>query len=258
MARARRPRKPAEFRVIERGDVFFFYRPRVERNAPRGEDDVQRFLVVLAPDAERRFRLLTVGRKKLPGASAQARERNWGFVLRVARSPEELEDELRGYRYDTKTRGRRDQPSARPAGAGRYAIARHGAHSHLAYVLARPRVPGPVQRELGIEAASSLIVAVRNPDWPTPPTARAGLAPEAEAFYPDELRAAFRGRRWAALDPRHLDREGAEVVFVGTGEAPEAEIGARLEEDEPDDVLRLFGLDAESHPLAPLSSGEWA
>ncbi len=256
--RPRGPRRPAEVRVAERGDVFFFYRPRVERNAPRGEDDVQRFLVVLAPEGAPRFRLVTVGRKRLPGASERARERNWGWVMKVAGAPEELEGDLRGYRYETKTRGVRDQPAARPAGEGRYVIARHGAHTHLAYALARPEVPGPVQRELGIEASASLVVAVKNPHWPTPPGANAGLAPEVEAFYPEALQAAFRGRRWAALEPGHLDREGAELVLVGTREEPEAELGLRLEAEEPDDVLGLFGLDPADHPVAPLFRGDWA
>jgi hypothetical protein len=244
--------------VTERGAVFFFYRPRVERDAPRSERDVQRFLAVLAPDAGERFRLVAVGRKHLPGASRLARERNWAWVMKVAGSAAELELELRGYQYDTKTRGRRDQPAARPAGAGRYAIARHGAHTHLAYALARPAAPGPVQRELGIEPSASLVAAVKNPHWPTPPDVNAGLAPEAEAFYPAPLQAAFRGRRWAALEPAHLDREGAELVLVGTQEPLGAELGIRLEDEEPQDVLDLFGLDPARHPVAPLFSGEWA
>lgn len=261
MARSRRPRapaRPAEVRVAERGDLFFFYRPRVERHAPRGERDVQRLLVVLAPDGGARFRLVTVGRKHLPGATRLGRERNWAWGMKVAGSPEELELELRGYQYETKTRGHRDQPSARPAGAGRYAIARHGAHAHLAYALARPAPPGPVQRELGILASASLVAAVKNPHWPTPPGVDAGLSPEAEAFYPAPLQATFRGRRWAALEPAHLDREGAELVLVGTRELPEAELGIALETEEPEDVLGLFGLDPARHPVAPLFSGEWA
>jgi hypothetical protein len=178
--------------------------------------------------------------------------------MRVAGSPEELGAELRGYRYATKTRGVRDQPAARAAGEGRYAIARHGAHTHLAYALARPAIPGPVQRDLGIEAAASLVVAVKNPHWPTPPGATAGLAPEAEAFFPEALQAAFRGRRWAALEPAHLDREGAELVLVGTREAPDEALGIRLEAEEPEDVLGLFRLDPARHPVAPLFRGDWA
>lgn len=261
MARSRRSRRaarPAEVRVAERGGLFFFYRPRVEQDAPRSELDVQRFLVVLAPDEGARFRLVTVGRKHLPGATRLTRERNWAWVMKVAGAAAELELDLRGYAYDTKTRGRRHQPAARPAGAGRYAIARHGAHAHLAYALTRPEVPGPVQRDLGIEAAASLVVAVKNPHWPTPPGVNAGLSPDAEACYPPPLQATFRGRRWAALEPGHLDREGAEVVLVGTREAPAEELGIALGGEEPEDVLGLFGLDPARHPVAPLLSGEWA
>jgi hypothetical protein len=240
-----------EAQVVERGDVFFFYRPRVEQHAPRGEDDVQRLLVVLAPDGRRVLRLVTIGRKHLPTVSAKRRERNWGFVMKVAGAPEDLELELRGHRYLTKTRGEREQPSARPAGEGRYAIARHGGHTHLAYALARPGEPGEVQRELGIEASASFVVAVKNPWWPTPARANAGLAPEAEAAYPDDVQAAFRGRRWAPLDPAHLDREGAEVVLVGTGEDPDEELGIELDPAERSgDVFRRLGLDPERHPVA--------
>ncbi len=246
-------------RVTERGDVFFFYRPRVEQHAPRGEDDVQRLLVVLAPDGRSRFRVVTIGRKHLPSGSRSVPERNWGWVMKVGGSPEDVEAELRGYEYETKTRGHRDQPSARPAGEGRYAIARHGAHAHLAYALAHPEAPGEVQRDLGIEGSASFVVAVKNPWWPTPPGSNAGLAPEAEASYPDDLQAAFRGRRWAALEPGHLDREGAEFVLVGTREEPDADLGLRLEaEPDPEDVLGLFGLDPARHPVAPLFRGDWA
>ena len=36
--------------VLERGDIFFFYRPRVGVEQVRSLDDVQRFFVVLRPD----------------------------------------------------------------------------------------------------------------------------------------------------------------------------------------------------------------
>jgi hypothetical protein len=242
--------------VTERGDVFFFFRPKVERYFPRGERDVQRFLAVLAPDGRRLFRLVTVGRKRLPGASRTARDRNWGWVMKVGSCAEDVVDELRGYAYDTKTRGRRNQPAARPAGEGRYAIARHGAHAHLAYALAQPAAPGHVQRELGIEGTASFVVAVKNPWWPTPSGSPGGLAPEAEALFPQELQDGFRGRRWAPLEPGHLDREGAELVLVGTREDP-TDLGIRLD-DEPEDVRELFGLDPGTHPVAPLFDGEWA
>jgi hypothetical protein len=259
--RRSRREQVGEAQVIERGDVYFFYRPRVERHSPHGEEDVQRFLVVLAPEERRLFRLVTIGRKHLPPASGARRERNWGFVVKVAGDPDDVELELRGYRYATKTRGDREQPSARPAGEGRYAIARHGDHTHLAYVLGRPAEPGDVQRELGIEARASFIVAVKNPWWPTPASAGAGLPPHAEAAYPEPLQMAFGERRWGALEPAHLDREGAEVVLIGTGEDPEQALGIDLGPGEGsggEDVFDALGLDPARHPAAPLFSGEWA
>src|SRR6266498_2707613 len=68
-----------EAEVVERGDVFFFYRPRVKPRLDRAADDVQRFLLVLAPDGRRLYRVVTIGRKHLPRARRTRRERTWGF-----------------------------------------------------------------------------------------------------------------------------------------------------------------------------------
>jgi len=244
--------------VLERGSVHFFYRPRVEEHAPRGEDDVQRFIVVLAPEERRLFRLVFVGRKHLPDVARGRRERNWAWVAKVSGDPADVEVELRGYRYLTKTRGERDQPSARPAGDGEYVLARHGNHSHLAYALVRPASPGAVQRELGIAASASYVVAVKNPEWPSPP--EAGLTVEQTAFYPRELQERFRNRRWGEAEPAHLDREGAELVLVATDEDPEEELGIVLDPAErgAPDAFRALGLDRRSHPVEPLFRGEWA
>ena len=66
-------------RILEQGDVFFFYRPRVDRNRMRGLEDVQRFYLVLRPARRRpRIRVLTIGRKRLPDIGSH--ERSWGFV----------------------------------------------------------------------------------------------------------------------------------------------------------------------------------
>jgi hypothetical protein len=244
--------------VLERGSVHFFFRPRVERHAPRGEDDIQRFMVVLAPEGRGLFRLLFIGRKRLPDASHHRRARNWGWVARVTGDPAEIEGELRGYRYATKTRGVREQPPARPAGDGEYVLARHGDHSHLAYALLRPDPPGPVQRELGIAASASYVAAAKNPEWPSP--ARAGLGEEQTAWYPREVQERFRGRRWGELEPAHLDRDGAEILLVGASEDPEAELGITLDPAEraTPDAFRALGLDRRSHPVEPLFRGEWA
>ncbi|BDG02127.1 hypothetical protein [Anaeromyxobacter oryzae] len=245
--------------VLERGELHFFYRPRVERNAPRGDADVQRFMVVLAPDGRRIWRLVFVGAKRMPELARRGRERNWAWVAKVAGDPGDIEMELRGYRYRTKTRGERDQPSARPAGDGEYVLARHGDHTHLAYALARPDPPGDVQRGLGIATQASYVVAVKNPEWPSP-RPDAGLGEEQTAFYPRALQEKFRNRRWGEVEPAHLDRDGAELLLVGATEDPEGELGIHLDPAErgAPDAFRALGLDRRDHPVAPLFTGEWA
>ena len=100
-------------RVLEQGDIFFCYRPRVGVDQVRGIDDVQRFYVIFKPGNKPMFRRMIIGRKRLPGV--QRHERTWGFVDMVTGSAEQLEDELDPITYETKTRGERVEPPARPA-----------------------------------------------------------------------------------------------------------------------------------------------
>jgi hypothetical protein len=86
--------------VLERGDIFLFYGPRVGREEAHGVDDVQRFYVDLKPDGKVRYRRLIVGRKRLP--DPEGREREWAFVAQVTDDPAPVRDEL--------------EPDARPAG----------------------------------------------------------------------------------------------------------------------------------------------
>ena len=95
--------------------------------------------------------------------------------------------------YETKTRGEQVQPEARPAGEGVYAIARHGDHTHLTYVLELPDGPGKVQRALNIEEEGSYIISVKNPDQPSP--RGVGLDEDRQADFPKKLQGRFRGRR---------------------------------------------------------------
>jgi hypothetical protein len=244
--------------VLERGDVFWFYRPRVGVEEVRDLDDVQRFFFILAPDGTSRYRRLVVGRKRMP--DPESHEREWAFVAEVTDDPAELRDEIEPVRYETKTRGERVLSAARPAGEGRYALADHDGHTHLATALELPPTPGPVQRRLGITAEASYIVAVRNPDVEVP--AGAGLPRERRAEYPPELRERFRGRRFAPLNPPgFLDHAGAEIVLIGATTAAEPELGIELDAEEERlgqaDVFAKLGLRPDDVPVEPLARGEW-
>jgi hypothetical protein len=243
--------------VLERGEIFFFYRPRVNQESVEGPEDVQRLSIVLLPRRRRVVRRLIVGRKRLPDPDAH--ERFWGFVDEVADRPQEVEDELDREEYLTKTRGLRVKPAARPAGEGVYGLVRHDDHTHLAYQLELPQQLGEVQRELNIEREASYIMAVKNPQVPSPP----GLGnPHLQVDLPKELQERFGSRRFIDADPpAFLDFEGIEFVLIGATEDVRQELGIDLKPEreriDRADIFRELKLEPEEHPLQPLLKGEW-
>jgi len=244
-------------RVVEKGDLFFFYRPRVDADKVDELSDVQRFFVVLKPDGDRRYRRIVIGRKRLPDPAEH--ERVWAFVAEVTDEPDDLRDELESKVYETRTRRVRVQPPARPAGEGRYAIVEHDGHAHLAYVLELPREPGPAQEAFGIRREASYVVAVRNPTAGTPPGV--GLSPRERADFPPELLERFGRRRFVPLDdPRFLDYEGAELVLIGAAEDVESELGIELDRDDERlqtaDIFRQLRIRPGELPTEPLERGE--
>src|SRR5271165_4296805 len=112
---------------LERGDIYFLYRPRVQHSEAHGAADVERLYIVLKPWRSYKYRLLIIGRKKLP--DPEEHNRFWAFVWRVYHDRAALVEELGPKQYETKTRGERIVPPARPAAEGIYAIIRHGNHT---------------------------------------------------------------------------------------------------------------------------------
>jgi hypothetical protein len=253
------PESPVQ--VLERGNIYFFYRPRVGLQAAAGPADVQRLYVILSPRGKRSYRLVIVAEKRLPAVTGEGDRRSWGFVETVASRAEEVEDELDPKAYETRTRGERQRPAARPAGEGIYAIVRHGDHTHLAYALELPVKPGEVQRAFNILEEASYIISVKNPEAPSPPGT--GLDERRRAHFPAELRERFKGRRFIAVDPPDfLDYEGAEILLIGASPDVEEELGLRLNpERETEATAEIFNdlrIEKSVHPLAPLFKGKWA
>ncbi|NLE87934.1 MAG: hypothetical protein GX607_16230 [Myxococcales bacterium] len=247
--------------VLERGNIYFLVRPRVEEHDPEGPDDVQNLYVVLSPEGRKIYRSLIIGRAQLPDPDASGRQKHWGFVDAVYRDPKELSRALREETYSTKTRGERHRPAARPVGEGVYEIASHKGHTHLSYALELPEQPGEVQGDLGIEAEASYVVSVKNPDQPSPP--RMGL--KREVHLPQHLKEAFGGRKFADADPPELlDHEGVEVLLVAATSDLRRELGSDLpgrtqeENRSSADIFRDLRLRASKHPVEPLFEGRWA
>jgi hypothetical protein len=243
--------------VVEKGDIFFLYRPRIEEGEVEGLSDVQRFYMVLKPEGQARFRVAVLGRKRLPDTDRH--ERIWGFIDSVAKSGTAVEAQLKERHYETKTRGERTAPAARPAGEGVYALVQRGRNLLLTYELELPQRPGQVQEELNIARQGAFILSIKNPETASPPAA--GLPKKEEAHYPKSLQREFGGRRFATEDPHLLDYEGAQFILIGARTDPERayelDIEAEHETAETADIFRQLKLSRREHPLEPLFRGEW-
>jgi hypothetical protein len=203
------------------------------------------------------YRLIVLGRKRL--SDVRKHEKEWAFVYRVSYVPGEIEDQLRHEEYKTKTRGERVRPAARPAGEGVYALVRHEDHTHIAYVLALPEEPGPVQRALEIEREPSYIISVKNPEAPSPP--EAGLLPDEAAKYSKELEEKFHGRRFLPVDSRtaRLSRRAVTAHWrFGRREArtrPRSAPSAR--DNGMAEIFRDLRLARSEFKIDPLIKGKW-
>lgn len=251
--------KGSDVEVLESGNIYFCYRPKVEQEEVAGLDEVQRFYLVLKPHGKTRYRLLTIGRKRLPDIAHQGQQA-WGFVESVSRDAQAVEEQLREQYYRTKTRGERELPAARPVGEGVYDILRHGDHTHLVYALELPKQPGPAQRDLHIAPEASYILQIKNPTQKAP--ARAGLEPERKPRLPKKLQERFGGRRFMSAEPPDfLDYEGTELLLITASDDTARELGVELdpqqETEATAEIIRDLRMRKSHHPMEPLFTGRW-
>ena len=194
--------------VLEQGAVSFVAVPRPGTTAPGGAG-LDRFFVVLAPDGRRPLRRLAVRRRRLP--DARRRQRFFAHVDRIAAAADRLTEDLRA----------RSGAPAHVLAVGRYALARHGDHVHLAYALARACGRGPLAASLGIAAGGSFLLLVFRRSLPPPrrPAATAAAAP------------------LVAATPDALDVIGAEVALVAGGRPDDGRLGIPVGHDRVGDAL---------------------
>ncbi len=158
--------------IVEQGDIFFFYRPKVGTEEVSSTEDIQRFYMVTAPEEkDSKYRLFILGRKKLPEiveGKSTSEERNWALNTLTTNNPDDIRKELLAAEYETETKGKRRVAAAAPAGEGKYSIVKHDKHTEFAYVLELPEKPGPIQKEFEIKKEASYIVSVKNPELQIP------------------------------------------------------------------------------------------
>lgn len=195
--------------ILEQGAISFLALPRRCAGQADAPGAVERFLLVLAPSGGRALRRLSVRRRRLPDPGRG--QRFHAHVDRLAVRAARLTDDLRG----------RAGGGLRVLAVGRYALAHHRDHVHLAYALARACGRGELASALGVRPAGSFLLAVFRRSLPPTRAPAAGAPPLVPAT------------------PALLDVLGAEVALVagprdgdprlGLPRAGEDRVGAALE-----------------------------
>src|ERR687892_614404 len=91
---------PTQSTILEQGDIFFFYRPKIRSEKVESIKDVRRFFMVLAPESNDKksfYRLLVIGKKSLSEirkTEARSSERYWARVGGIFDDPTQLTREL--------------------------------------------------------------------------------------------------------------------------------------------------------------------
>ncbi|KAJ6133230.1 hypothetical protein N7471_008445 [Penicillium samsonianum] len=254
--------------ILEKGFIYFFFRPRVNIEDPEGIGDVARSFFVLRPtvlgaefdkgqgpvDKDASCRLMILPKKKFP---TSAKERDMGFVEKAGQSMQALHEKfIAGKTYQTSTRGERHTEEARPYAEGVYAITSTQRASHLAYILTIPAELGDVQEDFGLQPRGSWIVQSKSPKFAGPPVGQLPKGPE----YPPAVLDKFEDLRWVPLRPEFLDYPNAQFLMIGEaqndlGKAAFAMGGKQPHEEEPGQELEKLSEENE-HRVDALKGDE--
>ncbi|KAJ2934475.1 hypothetical protein H1R20_g2634, partial [Candolleomyces eurysporus] len=320
--------------TIERGHIYFFYRPKVEVEDVESIDEVKNLHMLLIPrppeflsasegddkgsktdpskteeaemtlltrgadavpaapvtrnTSKQHYRMITIGKKKLPDPEAKGRhEVFWGTVTSIGDDLLGLVEGLGPKTYETKTRGTRHDGAARLLARGGYAIVNTEARvpskreTHLGYHISHPSPSemGDVQASLGVYSSSSFVIQVKNPRAPATVPSMRHIK---EAEYSEEIMkkvfgAGTKGResfglRFASVEtPELLEHPNAQLLFIAAREGSqglETSLGEgrgealeRAEDQEAsrriEDVFKELGLDTDIF-LPDALEGKWA
>lgn len=245
--------------TLERGSIYFFYRPRVGDKKPDGLHDIDQMYMLLTPDKKEEFRLAVIGHKRLPPPSKKGRRRFWGFIDVVTKDPETMAEELKSPDLGQGLPLSRRIPAAKPAGMGVYRIVRHEDHTHLVYSLEQPHEPGAARDIFNVEGQASYILVIKNPKQGG--SSRVGLSKEEEAQYPENLQRAFHDEDFGPAEPpEFLDYEGTQFVLISASANILKDLGITLTPDQEQKhsmtVFKELDLEKDSKRVKPLFEGK--
>jgi hypothetical protein len=239
--------------ILEKGDIYFFYRPRVQTEKVHSLEDTQKLYLVLKGEKSP-YRLIIVGKKKLPSYSENRVE--FAFVDAIFEKSQDLITALESKEYETKTEGKKVLPAARPFAEGKYLLFQDTS-TCLAYELQNPKLLGKPQKQFALKLQACWIIAIKNPNI----ASFKGLDPKQKASFPEKLLAKFHGRKFISLDDSdYLNYAGAELLLIDKKYFPEKKKKGVFEEQFASfthlDIESAFKIKKLSFPTKPLL-GDW-
>ena len=197
--------------VLQKGIIYFLYRPKVETEKVKTLQDVQKIYLLLKPSGYSKYIQIIAAKKQLPDDSNIT---HFAFVELVTANKKILNKNLGEEEYYTGTRGFRHQARARILGEGKYLIVLHNGHTHLVYQLIKPSTAKEPQRNVKINEEGAFIISIKNPLIKMNVTI--GLPSEKKAVYPKKLQNKFGNQKFIPLNPADfLKYAGTEILLIG-------------------------------------------
>lgn len=254
-------------KILEKGHVYFFYKPKIDIPHPKSLQEVARFHILMIPSREtheHKCRILSIPKKKLPNTDKH--EIYFCFVDEVADDIDTLRrDVLDPVHYQTpKSHRDRITQGDRVLGEGVYLIESDERKSHFSYVLEVPKDPMEIQHIFNIEKEGGFIIQVKNPKIPY-------MGRVANVKYPKGLLELFADLKFIPLQTISLiNYDKAELLIIGGTDHIVDEIqeyGEELEEEAEQESKRMSPKSVyseihlkrdENHPEDPLVKGKFA
>ncbi|WP_010299694.1 hypothetical protein [Candidatus Odyssella thessalonicensis] len=225
-----------ELSVLQKGNIYFFYRPKVQHLFAHTIDEVQGLLLVFKPVDLNKYIIVRVGKKKLPEDSPY-----FAFVEKVCSSLEDLKEAFKEEHYETSTQENKDVGAAQCVGEGKYLFLDHEQHTHLCFQLTNMAAASDLPKEFHLTPSGDYLISVKNPQK----SSTAGLPSQEKATYPLGLQNNFGDYRFIPLNsPEYLNYEGAEFLIIGKNtsdiESESSEIQKCLQEVAADKLNQSF------------------
>lgn len=194
--------------ILQKGNIYFFYTPRIQYQEAHSLEEVQRFFMIIKPENVSHYIILVVGRKHLPENATY-----FSFVTKISAHIDELLSVLTRKDYKNQTQEVTELTEAHCLGIGTYLIIEHDGHTHLCYKLNTPSKIGEVQEQFNLKKHGDYIVSIKNPNQHSP--TGVGLSSIQKAKYPSHLQDRLGDYRFFPLNPPDfINYEGAELLLI--------------------------------------------